>query len=94
MGDPVYTAVICARIGLLFSEPSLGQAFASWIPVEKRCLQSGIEVVDGLMHYDRERVKAMTTEELRQALARAAKTSLEIAVNATDGEHHVFDYAI
>jgi hypothetical protein len=94
MRDPVYTAVICARIGLLFSEPSLGKAFASWILVENGCLQSGIEVVDGLIHYDRERVKAMTTAELQQAVAHSARTSLGRAGNGTDEKHDVFDYAI
>jgi hypothetical protein len=94
MRDPLYMAIICARIHLVFSEPSLGKAFVSWVPVEERSLRSGIEVVDGLILYDRKRVKAMTTEELRQALAHAARTSLEMAVNATDEEHYVFDCAI
>jgi hypothetical protein len=94
MHDPVYKAVVCARIGLLFSEPSLSEAFGPWAMAEDKTLQSGVEIVDAVVHYHRERVKAMTTEELRQALASAARLALRLDDRGIGAEHHAFDFAI
>jgi hypothetical protein len=62
--------------------------------VEDRSLRSGVEIVDAVVHYHRERVKAMTTEELRQALASGARLALGLDDRGIGGEHHAFDYAI
>jgi hypothetical protein len=86
MHDPVYKAVVCAGIGLLFSEPSLSEAFGPWAMVEDRSLRSGVEIVDAVVHYHRESVRAMTTEELRQALASAARLALGTAHSDTRKE--------
>jgi hypothetical protein len=94
MHDPVYKAVVCARIGLLFSEPSLSEAFGPWAMVEDRSSRCSVEIVNAMVHYNRDRVKAMTTEELHQALVSAARLSLGMVGNQTRGEHNAFDFTI
>lgn len=94
MHDPVYKAVVCARIGLLLSEPSISEAFGPWSMVEDKSSRCSVEIVDAIVHYNRDRVKAMTTEELHQALASAARLSLGMVDTETRGEHDAFDFTI
>ncbi len=68
MQDPIYKAIVAAKIGLLFSHPAAGHAIAALQPIEVSRSRPGVKAVGDTLQFDREYVRSLTPNELKDHL--------------------------
>jgi hypothetical protein len=68
MQDPIYKAIVAAKIGLLFSHPEAGHAIAALRPVEVSRSRAGVKIDGDALQFDREYVRSLTPNELKDRL--------------------------
>jgi hypothetical protein len=68
MQDPIYKAVVAAKIGLLFSHPEAGHAIVALRLVEISQSGPGVKIDGDALQFDREHVRSLTPNELKDRL--------------------------
>lgn len=74
MQDPIYKAIVAAKIGLLFSHPEAGYAIAALRPVEVSRSRPGVKIDGEALQFDREYVRSLTPNELKDRLVVLGET--------------------
>jgi hypothetical protein len=94
MRDPIFSAIVAARIGLLWSDAATGKALSPWPIVQVPALPLGITFSDGELRYDRNVVKSFTPNELRDRLVHIGNSLLRTAPVEPQPAHVGSGYSI